>query len=36
MVALMECSAARMMVPLLKDGGLSAGEEVNIKHLAPT
>jgi len=36
MVALMECSAAKMMIPLLKDGELSVGVEVNIKHLAPT
>lgn len=36
MVALMECSAAKAMIPLLGDGKLSVGVEVNIKHLAPT
>ena len=36
MVALMECSAAKMMLPLLKEDELSVGVEVNIKHLAPT
>ncbi|MFA7083691.1 MAG: hotdog domain-containing protein [Arcobacteraceae bacterium] len=36
MVALMECSAAKMMLGLLKEGELSVGVEVNIKHLAPT
>ncbi|WP_418185489.1 thioesterase family protein [Aliarcobacter vitoriensis] len=36
MVALMECSAAKMMIPLLKEGELSVGVEVDIKHLAPT
>jgi len=36
MVALMECSAAKMMVPLLQNGELSVGVEVTIKHLAPT
>ncbi|PZP14353.1 MAG: thioesterase, partial [Aliarcobacter butzleri] len=32
----MECSAAKMMLPSLKEGELSVGVEVNIKHLAPT
>lgn len=36
MVALMECSAAKVMIPLLGDGKLSVGVEVNAKHLAPT
>lgn len=36
MVALMECSAAKVMISLLKEGELSVGVEVNIKHLAPT
>ncbi|XPV69754.1 MAG: thioesterase family protein [Halarcobacter sp.] len=36
MVALMECSAAKILTPLLKEGQLSVGVEVNIKHLAPT
>lgn len=36
LVALMECSAAKAMKPLLGDGKLSVGVEVNIKHLAPT
>ncbi len=36
MVALMECSAAKAMKPLLGDGKLSVGVEVNVKHLAPT
>ena len=36
MVAIMELAAARLMQPLLKDGELSVGVDVNIKHLAPT
>jgi len=36
MVALMECSAAKIMIPFIKDEELSVGVEVNIKHLAPT
>ncbi|WP_419765111.1 MAG: thioesterase family protein [Arcobacter sp.] len=36
MVALMECSAAKMLLPFLQEGQLSVGVEVNIKHLAPT
>jgi len=36
MTALMECSAAKAMKPLLGDGKLSVGVEVSLKHLAPT
>jgi predicted thioesterase len=36
LVALMEASAAKGMKSLLKEGELSVGVEVNIKHLAPT
>lgn len=36
LVALMECSAAKILIPFLKEGELSVGVEVNIKHLAPT
>ncbi len=36
LTALMECSAAKVMKPLLEDGKLSVGVEVNLKHLAPT
>ena len=36
LVALMECSAAKVMIPLIKEGQLSVGVEVNMKHLAPT
>ena len=36
MVAVMELAAARLMQPLLKDGELSVGVNVNINHLAPT
>ena len=36
MVALMECSAAKILIPLLKDDQLSVGVAVNIMHLAPT
>jgi len=36
MVAIMELAAARLMKPLLKEGELSVGVDVNIKHLAPT
>ena len=36
MVALMECSAAKILIPLLKEGELSVGVAVNITHLAPT
>lgn len=36
LVALMECSAAKVMIPLLGNGKLSVGVEVSMKHLAPT
>lgn len=36
MVALMECSAAKILIPFLKEGELSVGVGVNIMHLAPT
>lgn len=36
LVALMECSAAKVLTPLIKEGQLSVGVEVNMKHLAPT
>lgn len=36
LVALMECSAAKLMIPLIKEGELSVGVEVNMKHMAPT
>jgi len=36
LVALMECSAAKAMIPLLDNGQLSVGVDVNVKHLAPT
>jgi len=36
LVALMEASAARVLLPLLQEGQLSVGVEVNVKHLAPT
>ena len=36
MVALMEASAAKILIPFLEEGQLSVGVEVNIKHLAPT
>lgn len=36
MIALMEMSAARLMRPLLKDGELSVGVNVNVTHTAPT
>ena len=36
LVALMECSAAKILIPLLKEGELSVGVGVNITHLAPT
>lgn len=35
-IALMELAASRLMKPLLKEGELSVGVGVNIKHLAPT
>ncbi|PLY06089.1 MAG: thioesterase [Arcobacter sp.] len=36
LVALMECSAAKVLIPYLEEGQLSVGVEVNVKHLAPT
>jgi predicted thioesterase len=36
MIALMELSAAQLMVPLLSDGELSVGVGVNITHMAAT
>lgn len=36
LVALMECSAAKVMKPILGDGKLSVGVNVNITHMAPT
>jgi len=36
MIALMEASAAKILIPLVKEDQLSVGVEVNIKHLAPT
>ena len=36
LVALMECSAAKILIPLLKEGELSVGVDVNVTHLAPT
>ena len=36
MIALMELSAAQLMIPLLKEGELSVGVGVDIKHLAAT
>lgn len=36
MIGLMEVSASRMMKPLLKQGELSVGVGVDIKHFAPT
>ena len=36
MIALMEIAAARLMRPLLKEGELSVGVNVNTMHTAPT
>lgn len=36
MVALMELAAARLMKPLLSEGELSVGVNVNVDHLAAT
>ena len=36
MTALMECSAAKVMIPVVGEGQLSVGVEVSLKHLAPT
>lgn len=36
LTALMECSAAKVMIPILGDDILSVGVGVDLKHLAPT
>lgn len=36
LTALMECTAAKVMKPLLGNGKLSVGVNVNITHMAPT
>jgi predicted thioesterase len=36
MVALMELAAARLMKPLLSEGELSVGVNVNVTHMAAT
>jgi predicted thioesterase len=36
MIALMELAAAKLLRPLLRDGELSVGVVVNVKHLAAT
>lgn len=36
LTALMEATAAKLLIPLFKEGEFSVGVEVNIKHLAPT
>lgn len=36
MIALMELTAARLMKPLLEDGQLSVGVNINVDHLAAT
>ena len=36
MIALMELAAARIMLPLLKEGQLSVGVGMNIQHLSAT
>lgn len=36
LVALMECSAAKILIPFLKEGELSVGVNVNVTHLAAT
>ena len=36
LIALMEVSAAKILIPLLKEGELSVGVGVDIKHLAAT
>ena len=36
LTALMECASAKILIPFYKEGELSVGVEVNIKHLAPT
>lgn len=36
LTALMECTAAKVLIPIIGEGQLSVGVEVNIKHTAPT
>jgi len=36
LTALMEASAAKILIPLYEEGQFSVGVEVNIKHMAPT
>ncbi len=36
LTALMEATAAKILIPSYKEGECSVGVEVNIKHLAPT
>jgi predicted thioesterase len=36
MIALMEVAASRLMKPMLKEGELSVGVSLNVKHTAPT
>ena len=36
LTALMEASAAKILIPLYEKGELSVGVEVNLKHMAPT
>lgn len=36
MIALMELAAARLMKPALKEGELSVGVSLNVRHTAPT
>lgn len=36
LTALMEATAAKILIPLIQEGQLSVGVEVNIKHTAPT
>ncbi len=36
LIALMECSAAKILMPLLQDGEQSVGVNINITHMAAT
>ncbi len=36
LTALMEATAAKVLIPLIEEGQLSVGVEVSIKHTAPT
>jgi predicted thioesterase len=36
LVSLMECTAAKIMIPYLEEGQLSVGVGIEIKHMAPT